>query len=61
MTITIAFRFEMFAMGGRSTQAGKAGVSLSASLSGGVTHAGFLLERKDREKRPTSYPLGLGS
>src|SRR5712692_3022590 len=49
MTITIAFRFELCAMGGRSTQAGKARVSLSASLSGGVIHAGFLLEREGRE------------
>ncbi len=53
-TITRAFRFELCAMGGRSTQAGKAGVALSASLSGGVTHAGFLLERSRREHRPIS-------
>ncbi len=41
-------------MGGRSTQAGKAGVSPSASLSGGVTHAGFHLLRSRREHRPIS-------
>jgi hypothetical protein len=53
-TITLACRFELCAMGGRSTQARKAGSSLSASLSGGVTHAVFLLERSRREQRPIS-------
>jgi hypothetical protein len=59
MTITIAFRFEMCAMVGRSTHAGKAGVSLSASLPGGVTHAGRSVFWSDHAEKKGQFPLGL--
>jgi hypothetical protein len=56
-TITIAFRCEMGALGGRSTHGGKAGVSLSASLSGGVSHAGrsvFWSDHAEKKGQPLS-------
>jgi hypothetical protein len=58
ITITISCRFELCALEGRSTHAGKAEVSLSASLPGGVTHAGRSVFWSDyAEKKGQSLTL----
>ncbi len=58
-TITSACRSELCAVGGRNTQAGKAGVALSASLSGGVTHTGRCVFWSDHAENIGPSPLGL--
>ncbi len=58
-SVTSSCYLKTHASEGRSTQKGKVAGSRSVPLPRGVNQAGFLLEREDREKRPTSYPLGF--
>ncbi len=58
-SLKVAFRFELCAMEGRSTHEGKAGLALSASLSGGVTHAGRSVFWSDHAENKGLSPLGL--